>query len=230
MTYYLIGCGGIGGWLSLSLAKTLKTQDKLVLIDGDKLEEKNLDRQLFDSKDIGEFKVKALQTHLEDRTQAAVVAIPAYLGGGDIKFDSNSWVLTGVDNHPARVRTLNMCDRTGSACITAANEYEDAEAFFYSPEWKGSELDPRTYYPEITEDLEGDPLAPPCTGEILESAPQLAIANMNAASYAMWLYWFWKEKSEQLTSEEAQKLAPVRVSSSAGRFNIATLDDIIKAA
>jgi len=224
MKYYLIGCGGIGGWLAMALVKTLSTEDTLILVDGDVLEEKNLDRQLFSGKDIGKKKVHAMRRQLKGRCTIEVV--PQYLGEDhDYIFAPKSIVLTGVDNHPARVTTLKLCDKALVPCITAANGYEDAEAFYYAPIWQDTALDPRIYYPEILEDTVGDPLRPPCTGEILESTPQLAIANMSAASYAMWLLWFWQQKAELIDDPDVQKLAPVQVISTAGRVRVKAMKD-----
>lgn len=136
--------------------------------------------------------------------------LPHYLGSQEYyalieanPFPDYSTILVGVDNHPARRMALELCDDLLGDCIIAANEYEDAEAYYYRATWKGTEFDPRIYYPEIITDLSDNPLAPPCTGEILESAPQLAVANMNAASLMMWLFWYWKNNAPKLTDPDA---------------------------
>lgn len=226
MNVYLVGCGGIGGWLANALAKTLKEGDTLTLIDGDELEEKNLDRQLFTKKDLGLHKAIALENTLDVGARCSIEAKPVFLGGEEeIAFAPGSIVLVGADNHPARLRALVLCDDAHVPCISAANGYEDAEAFYYDPAWKDTPLDPRQYYPELVIDKTDDPLAPPCTGKILETTPQLAIANLSAASYAMWLLWFWTEKASELRTLEAQKLSPVHVTSSAGRMRVITMGD-----
>jgi molybdopterin/thiamine biosynthesis adenylyltransferase len=225
MKYYLVGCGGIGGWLANALVKMLKRTDQLFLIDGDKLEKKNLDRQLFTEKDIGQFKADALKMQLEQGARCPVTSMPEYLGHDELfEFAHGSWVLSGVDNHNARVRMLRMVDDNRCRLLSASNGFEDAEAFVYLHEWKDSPMDPRVYCPDILEDHSGDPLKPPCTGEILESTPQLAIANMSAASYAMWLLWFWREKYPALQHDaSAAETAPVHVTSSAGKVRCLTI-------
>ena len=51
---YIIGCGGVGAWLAHALTKTLDPEKfKLVLMDGDTIEDKNIDRQLFNTDQIG---------------------------------------------------------------------------------------------------------------------------------------------------------------------------------
>lgn len=216
MHYYLIGCGGIGGWVATSLTKMLPAGDELVLVDGDRFEEKNLDRQLCTKRDIGKPKAAVLRNALKPGARCTVSAQIGYLGAMDkFVFKRNSWVITGVDNHPARAITLNMCDQENCYCVSAANGYEEAEAYFYSPAWAGTNLDPRKYFPELLTDKTDDPLSPPCTGEILESAPQLAMANMCAAAHAMQLLWYWREVHPQLTDVDALNRAPFHISGSA---------------
>jgi molybdopterin/thiamine biosynthesis adenylyltransferase len=234
--YYVIGCGGIGGWLANALAKTLTEKDELILVDGDKLEKKNLDRQLFSKDDIGIHKCVAMADQLSYGARCNVSYKPQYLGeadedGNHIEFDKSpdNWVLVGADNHPARALALEMCDVAGIRCISAANGYEDAEAFIYLPSWEGTPRDPRVYYPEILTDKTDDPLSPPCTGEVLKSTPQLAIANMCAASYAMWLLWFWREKANELLDlgdDDVVGTFPVHYSSTAGRVRVRTIEEM----
>lgn len=207
MDVVLIGCGGIGGWAAQCLDKTLKKDDKLLLVDGDTIEEKNIDRQLFNNRDIGECKSLALNEKLTGDHDA--MSFHTYLGSQEWfqvvrkMIPDYATIIVGVDNHPARAMALDLCDEIMGDCIIAANEYEDAEAMYYKAPWKDGDLDPRTYYPEILTDKEDNPLTPPCTGEVLESAPQLAVANMNAASIAMWLFWYWKNNASKLTMPEA---------------------------
>jgi len=226
--YYLIGCGGIGGWLASALVKTLKKADVLFLMDGDKLEEKNIDRQLFSPEFIGCYKTDAMKIALEKGARCHIESLPEFLGTNELfelKLAKECWVMMGVDNQAARVKALAMCDKVGVNCISASNGYEEAEAFIYKPEWIGTALDPRVYYPEILTDKSADPLKPPCTGEILDTTPQLAIANMSAAAYAMWLLWYWREKYHLITDEQAQGFAPVHVTSSAGRVQYISVNN-----
>lgn len=62
----IIGCGGIGNFLSYSLATF--TPEKMILIDGDKIENSNLNRQLlFTTKDIGYSKADILKKQIQLR-------------------------------------------------------------------------------------------------------------------------------------------------------------------
>lgn len=211
MNIVLIGCGGIGGWAAQCLSKTLKENDVLELVDGDKIERKNLDRQLFTRRNVGQFKAQALAMKLEqDQFPGTIVTRDHYIGssGWLASLERNPFpeypiILVGVDNHPARNAALELADANLGQCIIGCNEYEDAEAYYYRAAWKGTDLDPRVYYPEIVTDTTDDPNKPPCTGEVLESAPQLAVANMNAASLMMWMFWYWTNNANKLSSEEA---------------------------
>ena len=56
---YLIGCGGVGSAIVPSFC-LLKSPADITLIDGDKIEIKNLNRQLFDARQVGMNKAEAL--------------------------------------------------------------------------------------------------------------------------------------------------------------------------
>jgi len=198
-TTYVIGCGGIGAWQAQALGRLLPEGSRLVLIDKDKIEKKNLDRQLFVKRDIGKNKAEALARHLGPRLETQ--AEPEFFHE-DYELEADSIVFGGVDNHPARINILKACDRSGSCCFLAGNEYWDSEAYYYQKDWSGTELDPRWYYPDLLTDTSGDPLQPSCTGEVQEADPQLATANMNAAGHSMFLYTFWRLKQPELEASD----------------------------
>ena len=59
----IAGCGGLGSNIAVSLVRTGIVE--LILVDFDKVEESNLNRQHFFQDDIGKLKVEALKKHLE---------------------------------------------------------------------------------------------------------------------------------------------------------------------
>ena len=182
---YVIGCGGTGSWLARGLAKLVEPF-LIRLVDGDTVEEKNLDRQLFSSGDVGKFKSRALATII-----GASYSTPEYYSSTSFSYNQDDWLFCCADNHAARREVLLACDRDECQAIIAGNEYTDAEAYSYFPSWKGGYNDPRMVYPSINTDHDGDPtLRDGCSVEVA-TKPQLAQANMVAAAMMLQLYWFW---------------------------------------
>src|SRR5437868_5430231 len=169
---YIIGCGGVGSAIVPSLC-LLKSPKDLVLVDGDTIEEKNLNRQMFDRKDLGSNKAKALA----DRYKCGWLG--EWFSRGKIRHSRSDWLFCLVDNNPARLDALEVCDEVGCQAIFAANETHSSEAYYYRRAWQDTERDPRVYYPEINTDRSGDPRAAAigCTGEAQERNRQLVSAN-----------------------------------------------------
>jgi molybdopterin-synthase adenylyltransferase len=62
-TVTLLGCGGIGNCISYSLSAS--GVGRLILVDGDRIDETNLNRQfLFEERDIGKFKTTVIKKNL----------------------------------------------------------------------------------------------------------------------------------------------------------------------
>ncbi len=199
--HYVIGCGGVGSWLVAALSKLFVADENLILVDGDTLEEKNLDRQLFSLEHIGMKKATALrQVHLAD------AECTEYYYNGLIAHAPTDWLFCCVDNHPGRLEVLNACDSYGCNAIFGGNEVHSSEAYVYRPSWKGTRLDPRTYYPEIATDQSDDPRAGliGCTGHAQVAKPQLVTANYMAAALMAHLYVGWGMELPKHEGEEAE--------------------------
>lgn len=196
----IIGAGGIASYFFPIYMKTFhkKVFEELPIIyDGDTLEERNLDRQLFDSNQVGVNKARAL-LHLYC-PEATYVS--QYITVANAPEKHNGPIMCFADNHVARKTALSLADYYKMPLIIAANEYFDAEAFVYYPEWKKHKvLDPRVRWPEILTDQTGDPLH--CQGdEALEASPQLAIANCLSASFSAGLLWQLMKQDENTPRE-----------------------------
>ena len=222
-TVILIGCGGVGSYLAPPLARTMKfalPNPRLVLMDGDTVEEKNINRQLFSDRDIGRNKAEALYRQFRKMTGdgIAISVETRYLAPQfewSVPPDIDDIVICAVDNHVARRVILTEADQRGFLVIFAANEDAAAEAYAYRPEWKGHPyLDPRLRHPEILTDTTGDPVHPEgCTGdEALESAPQTAEANYVASALALRLFGAWAIKSREM-EPEYHKFLPAHIQS-----------------
>lgn len=74
----VVGVGGIGYWLALQLA--MLGAQKIVLIDGDKIEASNLNRVPAPMRHLGEWKVKSLKAQLRLlRPRLHVTCIPVHI-------------------------------------------------------------------------------------------------------------------------------------------------------
>jgi hypothetical protein len=194
--HFVIGCGGVGSWLVPALC-LLRSPQEVVLIDGDTLEKKNLDRQLFDEDNIGQNKAQALAK----KYQCEFVS--GWYSLGSMEHDMGDWIFCCVDNNPARMAVLHSVDEQGVNAIFAANETTSSEAYCYRRAWKETPLDPRVYYPEMVADTSNDPRdgAIGCTGEAQRQNRQLVSANLSAASLALNLFVVWGIKLQTLDKE-----------------------------
>jgi hypothetical protein len=213
---YIIGCGGVGSAIVPSFC-LLKSPSEVTLIDGDTIERKNLNRQMFDAAHIGMNKAHVLANKYGCRF------IPEWFAQGKIRHLRNDWLICLVDNHRTRLETLKVCDESGGQAIIAANEMHSSEAYYYRRTWKGSKRDPRVYYPEIRTDSSGDPrsAAIGCTGEIQETHPQLVSANLMAAALAEHLFVLWHLKAPRL-DKETVGLLPYRFAANLSKLETHT--------
>ncbi|MCX6896004.1 MAG: ThiF family adenylyltransferase [Verrucomicrobia bacterium] len=198
---YIIGCGGVGSAIVPSFC-LLKSPAEVTLIDGDTIERKNLNRQMFDVGQIGMNKAQALAGRY------GCHFIGEWFARGKLRHYRNDWLLCLVDNHRTRLETLEVCDDYGCQAIFAANEMHSAEAYFYRRAWKGTQRDPRVYYPELTTDRSGDPraISVGCTGEAQENNRQLVSANLMAAALAEHLFVLWSMKAPRMDRETIELL------------------------
>jgi molybdopterin/thiamine biosynthesis adenylyltransferase len=196
MKIYCIGAGGVASYLLPVLQRSVTSTDEIVIMDGDKLEERNLERQLFRADQIGEYKARALADMI------GAESINAYLTAQtDLPLSADAgewdWLFVMVDNHKARRLALNLADRKGFRVLVGANEHTDAQGYYYSPHMLGGGGDPRVRWPEILTEDSGDPVS--CQGAAREATPQLAIVNMLAAAYMMHLFYFYMEKAPKVS-------------------------------
>jgi hypothetical protein len=199
--HYIIGCGGVGSAIVPSLC-LLKSPEDITLVDGDTIEEKNLNRQMFERSQIGSNKAEALANKHSCRF------VPEWFARGKLRHQRNDWLICLVDNHRARLEALEVCDEVGCQAIFAANETHSSEAYYYRRAWKGTARDPRVYYPEISTDESGDPrsVAIGCTGVAQERNRQLVSANFMAAALAEHLFVLWNMKAPRMDKETVSVL------------------------
>ena len=214
---YIIGCGGVGSAIVPSFC-LLKSPADITLIDGDSIERKNLNRQMFDAGQIGKNKAQALAGKF------GCHALPEWFARGKLRLYRNDWLLCLVDNHRTRLEAIEVCDEHGCQAIFAANEMHSAEAYYYRRAWRGTPRDPRVYYPELLTDRSGDPRAAAigCTGEVQENNRQLVSANLMAAALAEHLFVLWHLKAPRMDRETVERL-PHKFAANLSRLETYTL-------
>lgn len=198
MKIYCIGAGGVASYLLPVLSRSTKPTDQIFVMDGDRLEERNLERQLFRSSQIGEYKAQALADMYGAEAICSYLTAQSRLTT-DLDSDDWDWLFVMVDNHKARRLALELADREGFRVLVGANEYSDAQAYYYSNDLQDTSYDPRVRWPEMLTDDSNDPVS--CQGEEQIAAPQLAIVNMLAAAYMLHLFYFYTEKAHKVDPE-----------------------------
>lgn len=197
---YVIGAGGIGCNLVPALSK-LVPPEQVTVIDADRVEARNLDRQLFDVCHIGQPKAQVMAV------QFRCNYIDDWFSFGRHEIRAADWIICCADNHPCRVAVLQTCDSVGCQAVIAGNEKHSAEAYFYKPAWQGAGLDPRVYYPEMLLAHDNDPTnVGGCAEMIAAGDTQLASANLMAAALALHLFTVWAKIAPTLQRETIPSL------------------------
>lgn len=97
----VIGCGGVGSWIAIDLA--LIGMGNIILIDNDKLEASNLNRTLFKTSQIGEYKTKATETLIKERRPDAIVlTIEDYFKSELLEKYEADYIFDATDNLGSR--------------------------------------------------------------------------------------------------------------------------------
>ncbi len=104
----IIGCGAIGSFLGMSLAKMGLTD--FLLCDFDKVEPHNLPNQFFDEYDIGSYKVHATANHMNQLNSKVKIDV------ANCKFDSKhkfheQIIIACVDKMEVRKQIFENCKK-----------------------------------------------------------------------------------------------------------------------
>ncbi|KUO70828.1 MAG: molybdopterin biosynthesis protein MoeB [Desulfosporosinus sp. BRH_c37] len=107
----IVGCGGLGGYIAEELARI--GVGRLVLIDGDRLEVSNLNRQIMSSElNIGQWKVEAARDRLQSiNSEVQVEGIKGWFEEekGPELFREVDLVCDALDSLPTRVELERVC-------------------------------------------------------------------------------------------------------------------------
>jgi len=156
-TILQIGCGGTGGYIADLLVRL--GINSLILFDGDKFEETNLNRQLTCSRsNMGKYKSSCLRDYLLDIGDTKIIAYEHYFGSEESDseiFDNISvdYIIWAADKNSSTLEALNFVEAAlerGIPVFTAGLQpygvgvatytKEDKEVFhqFFSTQWQTS--------------------------------------------------------------------------------------------
>lgn len=96
----IVGCGGTGGFVADGLCRLLPSRARLILVDHDRVEDRNLIRQNFSRGELGQFKSEVLAHRLACRYERPVAysVLPISM----FRIAVSGLVIGCVDNGPAR--------------------------------------------------------------------------------------------------------------------------------
>lgn len=202
----IIGLGGVGTILAERLCRFLNfSQDyksSILLVDGDKYEPKNYERQEFVG--IGN-KAETKAHELASRfTDIDFDVFDAYINEDNVQdvIHENTIVFICVDNHKSRMVINNYCKTLKDVTvISGGNELTDGNAQLYVRK-EGSDLTPDlcAYHPEIANPEDKLPDEMSCE-ELSVSEPQLYFTNLGVATLMCWLFYNSVVKGQHDRSE-----------------------------
>jgi len=212
----IIGIGGIGTHLTDLLARYvshLKYDIPIILVDGDGVENKNIERQSFTKDTIGKNKAQMKAAELEETYEGNIKinCYPHYITKQNIEevFGTNTMVLMGVDNRASRLAVSQYCQTLDDVIlISGGNDYVDGAVLFYHREGGVDKLPPiEKYHDEIANPADKNPADIGCEEMIaMGSDPQLIFANASASLIICWgvykyLLYILKDEELNKTSE-----------------------------
>ena len=191
-TVCVVGCGGTGGAFIKEFGRFLlgNRDTRMILIDGDRVEARNGERQPFSRKDISLFKAEVLEEGLKRMgvEQKQLLSIPMYLDTAEqlsaILFTQegrNVALLGCVDNHRARqVMHQTFYSSMDMVYLDSGNEFLHGEVVS-AIRINGETLSHARgyYYPEVLVDKGLSASEMSCM-EFSEHAPQHLATNLSA--------------------------------------------------
>lgn len=185
----VIGIGGVGTNLLAFLPRYLAYQWKdrgkveVTLVDGDRFEGRNEERQIFDTQG-NKAEVTAARLRREFPS-LAVFSVAEFVTPQNIKdvIRPRDTVLLAVDNHATRKLVFDRCrELSNVTLISAGNDLVDGSVMVYIRK-KGKDVtDPVRLHPEIQFPQDRNPGEDPsCIALAAAGEPQLVLTNMAAA-------------------------------------------------
>lgn len=189
--FIIVGVGGTGSLLARDLPKLLiDTPHKMLLIDGDHVEKKNMKRQSYQEQDVGEYKAIALSSKINTFYDTGCEALGMYLTKDEIvEYCQNNMtytpVLIGCVDNDATRKILEYTFNTLDYCYyldSANGEYEGNIYIAYKR--KGIQkgvLRSATY--KLSDDLH--PLDESCEEQASKGNVQYLVTNAKMSIYLL---------------------------------------------
>lgn len=113
-THFVIGCGGIGYWTALLLA--MMGAEHIILIDGERIENTNMNRIPASPRYVGKLKINALKAQIRVlRPMVRITCVPSHITPetlsllSDMGVDSSSLVWDCTDDARIQLKIYNWC-------------------------------------------------------------------------------------------------------------------------
>lgn len=208
----IVGVGGTGSYVLPPLLRYLnsqKTITNILIVDGDKYDEKNIDRQEFAHSRLGLNKADVQKEIYSLKFKDLnIYSIPFYLGSENIDaiIEEGSVVFSCVDNHSCRnllskrAQQLNNC-----VLISGGNEVEDGNVQIFCRQKGVNQNNPiEVRHPEIERTDDGDRSEMSCEElSHLPSGGQVIFANLFSATLMCSLFYaFLKDKDKIIAVDD----------------------------
>lgn len=191
---FVIGVGGTGSHLIGPLLQLMQFHPDgctdIVVIDGDSYEESNANRQVFNLDHQGENKAVATVNRLGHPDLQAVAAYIneesfSKLLAKKVKKRSNILIITSVDNHATRKAIIDSLDNNkyqNFVLLSPGNAFSTGQVITYI-KYKNQVigLHPYEKYPDMNHPDDHIPGTVDGCEALMNSSPQLILANMAAA-------------------------------------------------
>ncbi len=194
MEIVVVGLGGVGSILTEKLCRFINFSHKedchVLLVDGDKYEPKNYERQEFTTLgNKAEVKVEELKYKFSN---IKFESNNSYIDEDNISdiINEGNIIFICVDNHKSRMIINNYCKTLNNfTIISGGNELTDGNVQLYVRK-EGKDLTPDLckYHPEIAKPNDKLPTEMSCE-ELSKSEPQLYFTNLGVATLMCWTFY-----------------------------------------
>lgn len=208
MKVKVIGCGGIGIHLLSPLCRYLNYHPEysesgeceVTLIDGDSYEERNRERQSFES--FGNKAEETARRLQEEFPNLYFRVVGDYLGEDNIVLHlrDGDVIFSCVDNHSARKLFSDHCEELDNCLlISGGNDYSDGNVQIHhrkdGENWTlpiANEYHPEIVEPEDENPADAEEREAGCDVEVVHE-PQLVLANNTAATHMLNMFYRHQE-------------------------------------